>query len=189
MRQSRCKSSLTVASKASPYHVTGVCMNSCTDRPSTDLYEMMQSLIVSSRAGCQRRRVGCVLVNELNHVLATGYNGPARGRPPCSHETCLGLSAKSGTNLDGCMAIHAEQNALLQCRNVQEIHTAYVTAAPCVTCTKLLLNTSCQRIVFLTPYPHSEAQQMWTSAGREWTELTAEQALEISDRLKELSYV
>ncbi len=164
-------------------------MNSCTDRPQNDVYFMMQALVVASRAGCQRRRVGCVLVNDMNHVLATGYNGPARGRPPCGMAHCPGLMAKSGSSLDGCMAIHAEQNALLQCRNVQEIHTAYVTAAPCVTCTKLLLNTGCRRIVFLTPYPHPEAQRVWTEDLREWTELSNQQALEIGDKFKELSYV
>jgi len=49
-----------------------------------------------------------------------------------------------------------------------DIHTAYVTTAPCMTCTKLLLNTGCQRIIFLESYPHSEAKALWESASREW---------------------
>jgi hypothetical protein len=39
----------------------------------------------------------------------------------------------SGTGLDVCEAIHAEQNALLQCKDVEQIDTAYVTAMPCMT--------------------------------------------------------
>src|SRR3990167_8057918 len=82
--------------------------------------------------------------------------------------------APSGTNLDGCQAIHAEQNALLQCRDMYAIHTAYVTASPCMTCCKLLLNTSCQRIVYVEEYPHSAAKDLWTGAGRSWEQLLVE---------------
>jgi dCMP deaminase len=81
---------------------------------------------------------------------------------------CSGATSPSGTNLDACEAIHAEQNALLQCKSIYEIDTIYVTASPCVTCTKLLLNTSCRRVVYLEEYPHSQAKDMWIKAGREW---------------------
>lgn len=74
----------------------------------------------------------------------------------------------SGQGLEMCEALHAEQNALLQCRDVFTIDTAYVTASPCVTCTKLLMNTSCQRIVFLDEYPQPAAKDLWRSIGRPW---------------------
>lgn len=85
---------------------------------------------------------------------------------------CPGANSPSGTNLDGCHAIHAEQNALLQCRDVYSIHTCYVTTAPCVTCCKLLLNTSCQHIVFLEEYHGTAAKELWLSAGRNWQPTT-----------------
>lgn len=85
---------------------------------------------------------------------------------------CSGAKAPSGTNLDGCQAIHAEQNALLQCKNVYELDVCYVTASPCMTCTKLLLNTSCQKIIFLEEYPHTEAKKLWESAGRQWEQFS-----------------
>lgn len=84
---------------------------------------------------------------------------------------CEGAHAPSGQSLDACQAIHAEQNAMLQCRDVYAIHTAYVTASPCITCCKLLLNTSCQRVVFLEEYPHAAAKELWLSAGRRWDKL------------------
>ena len=87
---------------------------------------------------------------------------------------CAGAWSPSGTNLDACQAIHAEQNALLQCRDIYQIHTAYVTASPCVTCCKLLLNTSCERIVFVEEYPHSAARELWEGAGRLWEQLLVE---------------
>lgn len=128
--------------------------------------------LVATRSTCLRRAVGCVLVNERGHVIATGYNGVAMGLPHCNERVdspihhlgegdvivdfhphaCAGAAAPSGSNLNACGAIHAEQNALLQCRDVWEIHTCYVTASPCVTCAKLLLNTSTRRIVYLHPY-------------------------------------
>ena len=162
-------------------------------RPSRDEWAMKLALLTAQRATCCRRQVGCVLLNARGHVLATGYNGVAAGQPHCNektweaewtgfdmvsvedfHHACAGATAPSGTNLDGCQAIHAEQNALLQCRDIYQIHTAYVTASPCVTCTKLLLNTSCERIVFVEEYPHSAAQELWKSAGRSWEQLLVE---------------
>jgi deoxycytidylate deaminase len=49
-----------------------------------------------------------------------------------------------------------------------------VTASPCMTCCKLLLNTSCQRIVYVEEYPHSAAKDLWTGAGRVWERLLVE---------------
>lgn len=150
-------------------------------RPSRDEWAMSLALVTSQRSTCFRRQVGCVLLNSRGHVLATGYNGVASGLPHCNmhdpfHElgfpnACAGATAPSGTNLDACQAIHAEQNALLQCKDVYDIHTCYVTTSPCMTCTKLLLNTGCQRIVFVEEYPHQEARALWESADRRWEKM------------------
>jgi dCMP deaminase len=150
-------------------------------RLSRDDWAMKIASVTAKRSTCLRRAVGCVLLDADGFILATGYNGVAAGQPHCnevvefsSHflktypHACPGHDAPSGTNLEGCGAIHAEQNALLRCRDVREIHTAYVTASPCMHCTKMLLNTGCQRVVFLTAYPASGAQELWTKAGRTW---------------------
>lgn len=147
-------------------------------RPSRDEWAMELASLTAKRATCLRRQVGCVLLNQRGHVLATGYNGVAAGQPHCNQydhfhpvgfpDACIGAHAPSGTNLDGCQAIHAEQNALLQCRDVYIIHTAYVTASPCLTCCKLLLNTSCERICYIEEYPQPAARELWVAAGRQW---------------------
>lgn len=87
--------------------------------------------------------------------------------------SCPGAFSPSGTNLDGCYAIHAEQNALLQCRDVWEIETCIVTTSPCISCCKLLLNTGCQRILFNEEYPHTDARSLWESSGRFWNKYVA----------------
>lgn len=163
-------------------------------RPSKDTWAMAMAVVTAQRRTCLRRAVGCVLINARGHVLSTGYNGVAAGQPHCNEEiagcsrtsdksrvvklhedktphACSGAHAASGTHLDGCKAIHAEQNALLQCRDIYLIDTAYVTASPCMTCVKLLLNTSCKRIVYLEEYPHTEARELWTSSRRVWQKL------------------
>jgi dCMP deaminase len=94
-------------------------------------------------------------------VLSTGYNGKPRGFGHCIQSPCEGSLSPSGTNLDSCEAVHAEQNALLQCKNVNEIHSAYLTDSPCMSCVKLLLNTSCSHIHFLREYPHPQAKEIW----------------------------
>lgn len=133
-------------------------------REPIDYYFLRIAQITSTRGTCGRRQVGCVLVDSSRRVLATGYNGSPRGFPHCSRESpCPGLRCAPGTGLEKCIAIHAEQNALLQCRDVDAIHTCYSTASPCIHCTKLLLNTSTTRIVFLEEYPHPEARELWLS--------------------------
>lgn len=155
-------------------------------RPTNDQTWLDVAQVIARRATCLRRAVGCVLIDARGHVLSTGYNGRAAGQPHCNvavdfspgpgrpiqiHHpyVCAAATAPSGTQLDGCEAIHGEQNALLQCRDVHAIDTCYVTVSPCVTCVKLLLNTSCQRIVFAKRYAHDEAaSDLWLKTGRTW---------------------
>ena len=73
---------------------------------------------------------------------------------------------KSGEGLEKCEAIHAEQNAILQCKNTELIEKAYITLSPCVTCVKLLLNTSCKEIVYLEDYVNKDAERIWKNANR-----------------------
>lgn len=130
-------------------------------RPDQDAYFLAMAALVSLRATCRRRRVGCVLVDSNRHVLATGYNGVARGRDHCLDHPCAGAGFRPGMGLDQCEAIHAEQNAMLQCQDTQRIETAYITVSPCITCVKLLMNTGCKRIVFIEPYAHNQAADLW----------------------------
>lgn len=139
-------------------------------RPTADEYFLSMASVVASRATCARRHVGCILVSARRHVLATGYNGPPSRWPHCLDAPCPGANAPSGSGLDECEAIHAEQNALLQCRDVEAVVACYVTTAPCVTCTKLLLNTGCQAITYGVPYPQEGlARQLWERNGRVWS--------------------
>ena len=138
-------------------------------REVSDFYFLKMALLVSERGTCARRKVGSIFVNKRNHVIATGYNGNPSGFPHCTDKPCAGANSLSGTDLDKCEAIHAEQNALLQCKDVHEIDRVYCTLSPCIHCVKLLLNTSTQQIIYGEKYVHDLARNLWESSGRGYT--------------------
>jgi len=134
-------------------------------------YFLKMANLVSERGTCIRRKVGCVLTNKLGHVLATGYNGVPANSKHCIDEPCSGAKFTSGEGLEECQAIHAEQNALIQCKNNFEIDSIYCTLSPCITCVKLFLNTSAKHIYFLEKYiKEKPAKNLWLANGGEtWT--------------------
>lgn len=139
-------------------------------RLSRDEYFLWMAHLAAMRSTCVRRKVGCVLVDN-KHRAHIGYNGPPSGFAHCTDTHCPGAGLPSGTGLEKCEAIHAEQNALIRCGNPYILVTAYVTASPCIHCIKILLNTSCQRIVFSDEYPHTEAKNLWVRPCRIWQKL------------------
>ena len=142
------------------------------ERPNKTTYFLAMAKLVSTRGMCKRRRCGCILVDRIGRVLATGYNGNGRGQKHCIDAPCEGAKYKSGEGLEKCEAIHAEQNAILQCKDTELIEKAYITLSPCVTCVKLLLNTSCKEIVFLEEYVNKDAERIWKNANRIWKPAT-----------------
>lgn len=134
-------------------------------RPTRDSVFIEVALTLSKLGTCARRQVGAVLVNKRHHIIATGYNGVAAGYVHCEgNHTCEAAQMKSGEGLELCEAIHAEQNALLQCRDVYDIDRIYSTTPPCLHCVKLLMNTSCNTIISIGDYPMSEAaEKLWLS--------------------------
>ena len=136
-------------------------------RPTKDELYLQLAGLIAKRATCPRRQVGCVIVDEDGRILATGYNGVPSGAPHCNEgHPCPGAAEQSGQGLDKCVAIHAEQNAILLLPDPRKAHTIYVTASPCVSCMKLLLGTAAKRIVARELYPHAEALKWWSDAGR-----------------------
>ena len=138
-------------------------------RPIWDEYFMKLAQLVATRSTCLRRQVGAVLVRD-KRILATGYNGAPSGMAHCLDIGCIRdqLKISSGTRAEICQAIHAEQNAIIQCA----VHgvptggsTIYVTHQPCTICTKILIGGGIKRIVYLDPYPDEFAQKLLKEAG------------------------
>lgn len=131
-------------------------------RISRDQYFIEMAEHVAKRSTCLKRAVGCVIVDHHNHVMATGYCGAPRGFDHCVDTgKCLRERAEIGSGLDHCVSTHGEMNALMQCKDVMNISTIYVTTEPCNTCTKLILSTGCTRVVFIDPYPSTLSRLLW----------------------------
>lgn len=105
--------------------------------------------VVLTRSTCLRRQVGCVIVDKDNKIVSTGYNGTVRGAKHCLEIGCMRdkLGIESGTRIETCKSVHAEQNALIQAGKYSEGSTLYVTTIPCVTCAKLIVNAGIERAV------------------------------------------
>lgn len=126
-------------------------------RPSWDEYFMKITLDVATRSTCVRRSVGAILVRD-NRIIASGYNGAPNKLKHCLDLGCLRnqMNIESGTNLEICRGLHAEQNALVQAARFgtsTDGSTCYVTHHPCIICAKLLINAGIERIVFAEGYP------------------------------------
>lgn len=117
------------------------------NRPTIEDTMLDIAIVLSRRATCRKLAVGCVLTDKYNRIIGTGYNGNPRELPHCIDVDCGGGKSLPGSGL--CQAVHAETNALLSCADTESIVAAYVTHAPCLRCIKMLLNTSCQRIIYL----------------------------------------
>lgn len=191
-------------------------------RIDIDEWALRLAEATAARSTCLRRSVGCVLLDRDGIVLATGYNGVARGMPHCNEvikkpvyhddprvitrfsnhapvtfefgntivgafradwfiqpgnkqcvaledttpHACAGASAKSGESLHSCEAIHAEQNAMLSCRDVKAISACYTTVSPCVHCAKMLMNTGCGLLVYREQYADTAGLDLWVKSGR-----------------------
>ena len=135
-------------------------------RPSIDAVMLQIASVLAQRATCVKLAVGCVLTDVDGIIVATGYNGVPRGCKHCIDFPCPGATAPKGADL--CEAVHAEANALL-CPASHHAYTCYVTHAPCMRCTKTLLNTGVQRIIFAHNFLMEEnARALWITQGRSW---------------------
>ena len=97
---------------------------------------MDMAKLVASWSKDPRKQVGCVLTDELNRIVATGYNGPPRGLD----------SFKASDRLE--VTIHAELNAILT--SDREFVTCYTwPVLPCHACMAALAQSGVQRVVSL----------------------------------------
>jgi len=110
-------------------------------RPSFDenFIEMLD--IIAKRSTCFRHQFGALVVKD-NKIISSGYNGNPRTFPHCDEIGCIRdeLHIKSGTQMETCTGVHAEQNALLQAGKMAENATLYCNGFPCKICARLIIN-------------------------------------------------
>jgi dCMP deaminase len=140
------------------------------ERPGWDEYFMEMAILTARRATCLRRQVGAIIVRD-KHIIATGYNGAPRGIAHCDERGgCIRekQNIPSGERHELCMALHAEQNAIIQAANLGqgiERGTIYITHQPCVICAKMIINAGLRRIVVKEGYPDQLSVDILAEAG------------------------
>ena len=122
-------------------------------RISKENYYLDIAETVLERATCLRRVYGAIIVKN-DEIISTGYNGAPRGEANCcdvgkcycrEHSTPIDEhAARHGDQYGTCVAVHAEQNAIIQAAKMGisiDGATLYCTHQPCTICTR----SSCYR--------------------------------------------
>ena len=118
----------------------------------------------AARSTCLRRQYGAVIVAD-DEIIATGYNGAPRGEANCcdvgrcyckEHSTPIDAhAARHGDQYGTCVAVHAEQNAIISApRRAMRGATLYLAClddsidpAPCNICDRMIKNAGITRVV------------------------------------------
>ena len=132
-------------------------------RISKSEYYLNIAKAVAQRSTCIRRQYGAVIVKN-DEIIATGYNGSARGEENCCDiGTCWRErnNIPHGQQYEKCVAVHAEQNALISAPRDKLIgSTIYIygeengktiKARSCEICQRMLINAGVSEMVFSEP--------------------------------------
>ena len=109
---------------------------------------------------CQRRKVGALLVKD-QMIISDGYNGT-----PSGFENCC----EDANNVSLPYVLHAEANAITKVarsNNSSEGATLYVTASPCMECSKLIIQAGIKRVVYGEEYRIMDGIEILRKAGIE----------------------
>ena len=133
-------------------------------RIDRDSYYLNIAKAVAARATCLRRQYGAVIVSG-DEIIATGYNGSPRGELNCcdvgecyceKHSSPVDeRAAKHGGQYGACVAVHAEQNAIISAaRRDMRGATLYLACldesidpAPCNYCDRMIKNAGIIKVV------------------------------------------
>lgn len=106
-----------------------------------DLRYLRMARIWAENSYCQRRKVGALVVKN-KMIISDGYNGTPSG----FDNVC-----EDSANITLPYVLHAEANAitnLARSSNNSEGATLYVTASPCIECSKLIIQAGIKRVVY-----------------------------------------
>ena len=109
---------------------------------------------------CTRRKVGALIVKD-KMIISDGYNGT-----PSGFENVCELD--NGTTKP--YVLHAEANAITKITksgNNSDGATLYVTASPCLECSKLIIQSGIRRVVYSETYRLTDGIDLLKRAGVE----------------------
>jgi len=121
---------------------------------------LQMARIWASNSYCKRRQVGALLVND-KMIISDGYNGTPSG----FENECEDCDNKTKPYV-----LHAEANAITKVarsNNSSDGSTLYVTASPCIECSKLIIQAGIKRIVYAEKYHNTDGLDLLERANIE----------------------
>ncbi len=131
-----------------------------TNHPANaiDLRYLRMAHIWAENSYCERRKVGALVVKD-KMIISDGYNGTPSGfENICEDEN----------EMTKPYVLHAEANAitkLARSGNNSEGSTLYVTASPCIECSKLIIQSGIRRVVYDEQYRLTDGIDLLRRAG------------------------
>lgn len=123
-----------------------------------DLKYLRMSRIWAENSYCVRRQVGALIVKD-KMIISDGYNGTPSGfENKCEDDLNVTLP----------YVLHAEANAitkLARSNNNSDGATLYVTMAPCLECSKLIIQAGIRRVVYAQKYRIEDGIRLLERAG------------------------
>jgi dCMP deaminase len=133
-------------------------------RIGKDDYYLKIAETIAIRSTCIRHKYGAVIVND-DVIVATGYNGAPRGEANCcdagecyrdKHKSPVGTgAAEHGNQYGTCVAVHAEQNAIIAAGRKELLGATLYLAClsdkantgPCNVCDRMIKNAGIVKVV------------------------------------------
>ncbi|WP_304999052.1 deoxycytidylate deaminase [Phocaeicola sartorii] len=136
-----------------------------------DLRYLRMARIWAENSYCERRKVGALIVKD-KMIISDGYNGtPAGFENICEDEN----------NQTKPYVLHAEANAITKIArsgNNSEGATLYVTDAPCIECSKLIIQSGIKKVFYARSYRLTDGIDLLERAGIEVCYLPLEDTIQ-----------
>ena len=123
-----------------------------------DIRYLRMARIWAENSYCERRKVGAIVVKD-KMIISDGYNGTPEG----FENVC-----EDSNQITKPYVLHAEANAitkLARSSNNSEGATLYVTASPCIECSKLIIQSGIKRVVYGEKYRLEDGINLLKIAG------------------------
>ena len=123
-----------------------------------DMRYIRMAKIWAENSYCVRRKVGALIVKD-KMIISDGYNGTPSG----FENVCEDENGKTKPYV-----LHAEANAitkLAKSANNGDGATLYITAMPCIECSKLIIQAGIKRVVYCDSYHSDEGVKLLQRIG------------------------
>ncbi|MCD8174201.1 MAG: dCMP deaminase family protein [Alistipes sp.] len=129
-----------------------------------DLRYIRMARIWAENSYCVRRKVGALIVKD-KMIISDGYNGTPSG----FENICEDMEGKTKPYV-----LHAEANAITKVAksaNSSQGATLYITAMPCIECSKLIIQAGIIRVVYCDTYHSRDGLELLWRIGIETVQI------------------